>query len=206
MQILIGTDYYYPSIGGQQIVIQEIAERLVKLEHKVTVVTSKIHSRKVNNHNGVDIKEFDIKGSYVHGIQGKVSDYQNFIRSDFFPNNIPKIKFPLSIEEVLKYRTKNSPIPLIPRVTLNPESSNALKKDLSVWKERRCLIAVKSLNKEILEVAARDGRVDILSIANIDSQKSLTKGIISLARQNDCYLDISLTPIVEFEHFTLGLP
>ena len=129
------------------------------------------------------------------------SDYQNFIRSDFFPKDLPIIKFPLSIEAVLKYRTKISPIPLIPRITLNPESPESLKKDLSVWKERRCLIAVNSLNKEILEIAARDGRVDILSIATIDSQKNLTKGIISLARQNECYLDISLTSLIEFEHF-----
>ena len=129
------------------------------------------------------------------------NDYQTFIKSDFFPKNLPKIKFPLSIEEILNYRTTNSPIPLIPRITLNPENINSLKKDLSVWKERRCLIAVNSLHKEILEIAARDGRVDILSIPTIDSQKNLTKGIISLARQNECYLDISLTPIVEFEHF-----
>jgi len=129
------------------------------------------------------------------------SDYQNFIKSDFFPKNLPKIKFPLSIETILNYRTKISPISLIPRVTLNPESPISLKKDLAVWKERRCLIAVKSLNKEILEIAARDGRVDILSIANINYQKSLTKGIISLARQNECYLDISLAPLIEFEHF-----
>ncbi len=129
------------------------------------------------------------------------NDYQNFIRSDFFPKNLPKIKFPLSIEAVLKYRTEISPIPLIPRVTLSPESSNSLKKALSVWKERRCLIAVNSLNKEILEIAARDGRVDILSVPTIDSQKNLTKGIISLARQNECYLDISLTSLIEFEHF-----
>ena len=79
MQILIGTDYYYPSVGGQQIVLKEIAERLVKLGHKVTVATSKMQSRHANNHNGVNIKEFDIEGSYVHGIQGKVNDYQNFI-------------------------------------------------------------------------------------------------------------------------------
>ena len=128
-------------------------------------------------------------------------DYQDFIKSDFFPKDLPKIKFPLSIETILNYRTKISPISLIPRVTLTPESPNSLKKDLSVWKERRCLIAIKSLNKEILEVAARDGRVDILSIANINYQKSLTKGIISLARQNECFLDISLTPLIEFEHF-----
>ena len=129
------------------------------------------------------------------------SDYQNFIKSDFFPKDLPKIKFPLSVEAILNYRTNNSPISLIPRVTLNPENTSSLKKDLSVWKERRCLIAVNSLNKEILEIAARDGRVDILSIATIDSQKSLTKGIISLARQNECYLDISLAPLIEFEHF-----
>jgi glycosyltransferase involved in cell wall biosynthesis len=84
MQILIGTDYYYPSIGGQQIVLKEIAERLVKLGHKVTIVTSKMHSRQANNYNGVNIIEFDIKGSYVHGIQGKVSDYQNFMLSNKF--------------------------------------------------------------------------------------------------------------------------
>ncbi len=129
------------------------------------------------------------------------SDYQNFIKSDFFPNTVPKIQFPLSIEVISSYRTKKSPISLIPRVTLKPENPRSLKKELSVWKERRCLIAVKSLNKEILEVAARDGRVDILSVATMDYQKSLTKGIISLARQNECFLDLSLTPLIEFEHF-----
>ncbi len=84
MQILIGTDYYYPSVGGQQIVLKEIAERLVKLGHKVTVATAKMQSRLANNHNGVNIKEFDIEGSYVHGIQGKVNDYQNFIMNGDF--------------------------------------------------------------------------------------------------------------------------
>ena len=84
MKILIGTDYYYPSVGGQQIVLKEIAERLVKLGHKVTVVTSKMQNRLINNHNGVDIKEFDIEGSYVSGIHGKIQDYQNFvINGDF---------------------------------------------------------------------------------------------------------------------------
>lgn len=84
MQILIGTDYYHPSVGGQQIVLKEIAERLVKLGHKVTVATAKMQSRQANIHNGVNIKEFDIQGSYVHGIQGKVNDYQNFILNGDF--------------------------------------------------------------------------------------------------------------------------
>ena len=41
-------------------------------------------NRKVSKYNGINIKEFNIKGSYVHGIQGKVSDYQNFVLGDKF--------------------------------------------------------------------------------------------------------------------------
>jgi len=84
MQILIGTDYYHPSVGGQQIVLKEIAERLVSLGHKVTVATSKMQNRLTNNHNGVKIKEFDIKGSFIHGLTGKVSNYQHFILNEEF--------------------------------------------------------------------------------------------------------------------------
>ncbi len=84
MHILIGTDYYYPSVGGQQIVLKEIAERLVKLGHTVTVATSEMQSRQANNYNGVNIAEFNIMGSYVHGLKGKVNDYQNFILSGDF--------------------------------------------------------------------------------------------------------------------------
>lgn len=84
MHILIGTDYYHPSVGGQQIVLKEIAERLVKLGHEVTVATSKMQSRQANNHNGVNIKEFNIEGSYVHGLKGKVNDYQNFVLNGDF--------------------------------------------------------------------------------------------------------------------------
>ncbi len=84
MRILIGTDYYYPSVGGLQIVLKEIAERLVKLGHSITVATSKMQNRTANNHNGVSIVEFDIKGNYVHGLQGKVKDYQNYVMNGDF--------------------------------------------------------------------------------------------------------------------------
>jgi len=84
MRILIGTDYYYPSVGGLQIVLKEIAERLVNRGHKVTVVTSKMPTRQRNIHKGVNIKEFDIKGSYVHGLHGKVKDYQNYVMNGDF--------------------------------------------------------------------------------------------------------------------------
>lgn len=79
MKILIGTDYYYPSVGGQQIVLKEISERLVKRGHSVTVVTS-IHTDRINtDHNGVNIKDFNISGSFVHGLAGDIQEYHNFI-------------------------------------------------------------------------------------------------------------------------------
>jgi glycosyltransferase involved in cell wall biosynthesis len=84
MKILICSDYYYPSVGGQQIVLKEIAERLVKRGHKVIVATSKMQSRQADNHNGVNIKEFDVQGSYVHGIHGKVNDYKKFLMNGDF--------------------------------------------------------------------------------------------------------------------------
>ncbi|MEE8341075.1 MAG: glycosyltransferase family 4 protein [Candidatus Neomarinimicrobiota bacterium] len=84
MNILIGADYYYPSVGGLQIVLKEIAERLVKVGHNVTIATTKLQNRKTNNYNGVNIKEFNIMGSFVHGIQGKVHKYHNFILNGNF--------------------------------------------------------------------------------------------------------------------------
>ena len=40
MNYLFSCEFYYPSVGGVQKVIQEIAERLVKKGHKVTIATS----------------------------------------------------------------------------------------------------------------------------------------------------------------------
>ena len=45
MKIQICCDTYYPSVGGVQIVLQQIAERLVKRGHTVDVATSKLENR-----------------------------------------------------------------------------------------------------------------------------------------------------------------
>ncbi len=82
MRIIIGTDYYYPSVGGLQFVIKEISERLVQRGHTVTIVTSKMEDRKVSELNGVKIKEFNVSGSYIHGLKGNIKEYQNFILSE----------------------------------------------------------------------------------------------------------------------------
>jgi RNase P/RNase MRP subunit p30 len=144
---------------------------------------------------------------YKIGYQGTIVDFRNqseyneFKNSKFCCNKKTEVKFPIDITSISIYKPSFLSIPLIPRVTLTPSSISSLKKDLSKWTQKKILIAVESSNKEILEVAARDGRVDILSLPTIEFQQSLTKGILSLARQNRCFLDISLTPIIECEHF-----
>lgn len=79
MRILFCCEYYYPSCGGVQKVMQEVAERLVKHGHDVTVATSKIPKRKFRKLNGVNIEEFKISGNLVYGIKGEIENYRNFV-------------------------------------------------------------------------------------------------------------------------------
>jgi RNase P/RNase MRP subunit p30 len=120
----------------------------------------------------------------------------------YFPQPIAQIHKEIKVQDLLSFKPSNSPIFLIPRITISSKNPELLKQELSQWADKAILIAVVSLNKDVLEVAARDGRVDLLSLPTIDHWKCITKGIISLTKQNHCTLDISLTQILEEKHFT----
>ena len=79
MNYLFCCEFYFPGIGGVQKVIQEIAERLVKRGHSITIATSALTDRKELEHNGVQIAEFKVSGNYVRGMTGEVDRYQNFL-------------------------------------------------------------------------------------------------------------------------------
>jgi len=79
MRILICCEFYPPSIGGVQKVMQEVAEGLARRGHQVTVATSKLKERDFNKLNSVTIKEFDVKGNLVTGITGEVARYREFV-------------------------------------------------------------------------------------------------------------------------------
>ena len=110
MKILFGTDYYHPSVGGLQIVIKEIAERLVKFGHQVTVATGKMTNRKSLNINGVNIQEFDVQGSFAHGLSGKVKQYQNYILEN---------KFDAFILKAAQSWTVDALIPVLDKITMH---------------------------------------------------------------------------------------
>ena len=117
-------------------------------------------------------------------------EYRAFLASGYFPKKRPQLSFPLKIVNLSQYRTDLSPLILFPRVTLEPKNAHALKSELAKWVERRCVIAVQSTDKTILEVAARDGRVDMISLPSMKYFNDLSKGIYSLIKQNRIFIDL----------------
>ena len=80
MNILLCCENYFPSIGGVQEVIRQIAERLVTKGHVVTVATKGHLLRQAYARiNGVEVFSFDIRGNLVQGMHGDVYGYQNFV-------------------------------------------------------------------------------------------------------------------------------
>lgn len=82
MKILICSDLYYPSVGGVQVVLQQIAERLARRGHQITIATSKLNERLSTTINGIFIKEFDVSGNYNRGLHGEVQKYRKFVLSE----------------------------------------------------------------------------------------------------------------------------
>lgn len=84
LKILFCVEFYYPSLGGAQEVVRQLAERFAQRGHSVSVATSHIESRHFDVHNGVRILEFVVSGNRVRGFQGEVDRYQAFLESGQF--------------------------------------------------------------------------------------------------------------------------
>lgn len=84
MKLLFCSEFFYPSVGGAQEVMRQLAIRMAGLGHDVTVVTSKLTTRLSDQYCGVSIKSFAIAGNLVNGMKGEVDEYQRFlIENDF---------------------------------------------------------------------------------------------------------------------------
>lgn len=84
VRILLCCEFYYPSVGGVQVVMQQLAERFVAMGHRVTVATSRIPGRSGTELNGVQIKEFTVSGNLVAGMHGEVAAYREFVCGGMF--------------------------------------------------------------------------------------------------------------------------
>ncbi|NYT46274.1 glycosyltransferase family 4 protein [Alcaligenaceae bacterium] len=84
MKILLCVEFYFPSIGGAQEVVRQVAERLVRRGHTVTVATTELTTRCSLLNNGVKIAEFAVAGNRVRGLKGEVDRYQSFLMESQF--------------------------------------------------------------------------------------------------------------------------
>lgn len=81
MRVLLACEFYYPSRGGVQEVMRQIAERLVAAGHDVTVATTRLPERDFKSHNGVKIEEFAISGNLVNGMNGETQAYVDYLKA-----------------------------------------------------------------------------------------------------------------------------
>ena len=84
MRILLGCEFYSPSVGGVQEVMRQLAERLVLQGHDVTVATTELPERISDTLNGVKIRGFKVSGNLARGIKGQVAEYRRFVTSHDF--------------------------------------------------------------------------------------------------------------------------
>ncbi|MDS7594770.1 glycosyltransferase family 4 protein [Agrobacterium tumefaciens] len=80
MKLLFCVEFYYPSIGGAQEVVRQVAERLAARGHDVTVATSWLQQRSSDIINGVKVVGFNVSGNKVRGLSGDIDAYRDFIR------------------------------------------------------------------------------------------------------------------------------
>jgi glycosyltransferase involved in cell wall biosynthesis len=87
MNILITSEFYYPRLGGAELVVQKLAEGLVGSGHAVTVATSYVEGQP-SVFNGVSIESFRIRGNLARGIcelsDGEVARYISIFRRKSF--------------------------------------------------------------------------------------------------------------------------
>jgi glycosyltransferase involved in cell wall biosynthesis/MoaA/NifB/PqqE/SkfB family radical SAM enzyme/predicted SAM-dependent methyltransferase len=80
LSILHTVEFYYPHIGGAEIVVQQISERLARRGHRVEVATTKLSDRSFKQLNEVLIHEFEVSGNIANSINGyDIQRYQHFL-------------------------------------------------------------------------------------------------------------------------------
>lgn len=99
----------------------------------------------------------------------------------------------LEFKRIIKNITK---INIYYRQNLNPVNLQDFKKSIKRFNNHPEILSVETSNKDIQIHAARDSRVDLISFSHPDIIKTLTNGVISLAKQNNSFIEFSLSSIM----------
>ena len=81
MKILLTGESYWPSRGGCQEVVRQLAWRLAERGHDVTVATSADPARGEGSIDGVRVVGFEISGNEVGGYRGDTRAYVDWVRN-----------------------------------------------------------------------------------------------------------------------------
>jgi len=84
MRILHTVQLYHPKVGGSEEVVKQLSERLAARGHNVTVATAAEKTRTSTEVNGVHVREFNLFGTEVRGIQGDPTPYTDLLASGDF--------------------------------------------------------------------------------------------------------------------------
>ena len=99
-------------------------------------------------------------------------------------------------EEIFHEIRDNTNINLFFRFNLKPRTIKGFKKDIKFYQKFPYILSLETQVKEIQIQAAKDSRVHVLSYSDPINMKTATSGLISLAKQNDTYIEFSLAPIM----------
>ncbi|MBD3342751.1 MAG: hypothetical protein GF353_26880 [Candidatus Lokiarchaeota archaeon] len=108
-------------------------------------------------------------------------------------NNAPMAILNERIKVLEGYKPPN--INLFYRVNLNINNLKVYRKVIKQYNKFPYIVSLTSKEKKIQIAGAKDTRVDILSFSESEVLKTLSKGIISLVKQDEAFLEFSLSPI-----------
>ena len=83
------------------------------------------------------------------------------------------------------------------RINFQPKNISDCKFLLNSIGKALEIVSVETANKEIQIQVAKDSRVDIITFSDIKMMKTLTPGVISLTKQNNSFIEVSLDKIME---------
>jgi len=134
----------------------------------------------------VDVGNFDV-------LEKKIDFYKNLNVDNLILEPQKNSNLTLTLKEKIRDKTN---INIFYRINLRINEVNEFKKRIKKFNKFPEILSIESLNKDVLILAARDSRVDIVSFSNQNNLKALTPGIVSLIKQNESFIEFSLSPLM----------
>jgi len=99
-------------------------------------------------------------------------------------------------EEIFHRIREDININIFFRFNLKPRTLKEFKKEIKFYQKFPYILSLETQVKEIQIQATKDSRVHVISYSDPINMKTATPGLISLAKQNDTYIEFSLAPIM----------